>query len=255
MTLPPEIIGLILEFVQSQSDIISAACGSHTLQREAERLLYRKLQVKIDHRDPKFEAVLKRPEFRGSLVVHLEIYSRNSKTLRWDTILNYAQHLSVLGMRYHGPAQLLSTYPFQLREFETELDVDDNMLRFLASQPSITILHLHSLDSPISRPLSTKILPRLQELTCMTKSLRHILPGRHIIKLKPLGVIEPENYQPLCASLKEVAGTLQDLNVSLESANAEILSQLVAVTPKLKRIQLFDCSVEVQSRISLTTWY
>jgi hypothetical protein len=243
VALPPEIIGNILEFVENKRDIISVTCTSRLWQVEAERLLYRNLTLKIDQRDPQLVAILKRPELRGPLVVSLCIQSSWHDKSPWNTILKHAKCLHTLKMEIHGPSRILSAdYPFALRSFVTNLTVDDNMYRFLASQPSITSL---ALGSNIPRAFRKTTLPRLQDVSCPLECLRFVLPNRPVGKVHPKGSITEENCDALCKSLDSVSDTLESLVITMDEVKPSLIEKIARTTPRLRSLCLFDIHLTV----------
>ena len=107
---------------------------------------------------------------------------RNLHTLRVHVNENDDTKLS-LGWIFSSciPSNASLLPPFQLHTLAIHFEADDDVLRFLASQPRIKSLQL-DFWAPQSEVLPPQALPKLESLTAGTDVIAHILPGRRTVR-------------------------------------------------------------------------
>lgn len=180
---------------------------------------------------------------RRQRVTHFKLRSVQSAYLVFFSVLMVLPNLAYLELDSMHPAlswqHLLSlTYHFHLRAFKATVDVDSDLIKFLAKQPSITELNIVQIHTKVKLP--PQILPSLD---CIVGSLSQILafvPGRPVTKVKIIGCVDDEAdlVKNLIPALQLSTRAIEYLSIELFPCTATAIRLLATSFPNLAQLSL-----------------
>lgn len=158
--LPLELWREVFEYISDSPDLSSAALLSRVLQREAEAVLYRIVDLQGYTQLMQFAETVTSCSRRASSVRALKlIFEGHRRSIPWEdvgecgnTTLKVLHGLKALHVAHHA-TDSCALYPglaekmfegctFQLSRFTSQFMLDDAILGFLAKQPGIEDLHI-----------------------------------------------------------------------------------------------------------------
>lgn len=208
MELSYETYILIVRHVATRADLASLCRVSRGFRRAAERLLYNTLNLK-DYDIAKALCNILSTTPRLSLLVEaLSIYVSSNGSDSDDSLItlpeDYWDHITLALKQFHrlrflniyldgandaSQAHILDGCSFQLRTFHCDLEWDEHLSTFLASQTHLSDLYIADFkadtpDSP-SPLLNPHSLPKLAILECtFMEAASAIIPSSPVVRLK-----------------------------------------------------------------------
>jgi hypothetical protein len=258
-SIPVELCLPIFLFADDQKDLCTLCAVSHTVQREAERVLYHTVQLQCEPATLLWSRTITETPRLAKLVCSLTLSAAvhldkcNILVAAFGAIINLKK-LVILNLsgewssRSHFNPASLKGCTFRLNVYHNRLDVPwDEYVKFLSEQPDIRKWVAPHFKEDIDEIRSPKVLPRLTDATLYDSNILKVISSRTLrcltLRLPPLVAIwnnTEEFLGDIIRAIRPFGQCLTHLNMGACSplpcpwATEVFISHVAAHLPSLK---------------------